>query len=271
MADRVWELASLPKSYWDESDPEAATPNASPAKFGSPVGGAYLEDSGDESYADHELNFSVDSPNKVPVVTYTTEEEEASETTSTSPATTVRQFDHSIDSSSGLSYQGDVENSMAVSTLGDSVSLTKFDAETSPVNTSALSGPHEQDKSVIMPRKKEVIVAETVVSTSSDSSGDLTAIRSPKPEATTEFSSPDHLSMNTSDEQDDEIATPKTDVFYTPPQPQRTETLALVAKTIVNQVDIYDEATRRWAQRVLEVMSSPTPKLLAAEPHHHSP
>eukprot|EP00977_Amphora_coffeiformis_P025262 scaffold18997_cov76-Amphora_coffeaeformis.AAC.1 len=80
LPDRVWELATMPKSYWDESDPEAPTPDNSPGVLPrSPYGTPYLRDTyddEDDSFADHELNFSADSPCKqVPGVTCTTEEE----------------------------------------------------------------------------------------------------------------------------------------------------------------------------------------------------
>jgi hypothetical protein len=84
LPDRIWELAAMPKSYWDESDPEAPTPEHTPIQGSMHLqGGMFLRDDmeDDTSFADNQLDFSTDS-HTLPVVTYSTEEEESTEYTS---------------------------------------------------------------------------------------------------------------------------------------------------------------------------------------------
>jgi hypothetical protein len=78
LPDRIWELAAMPKSYWDESDPEAPTPEHTPIHGAMPLqGGMFLCDDEEEdiSFADNQLDFSTDSP--LPIVTCSTEEEDS--------------------------------------------------------------------------------------------------------------------------------------------------------------------------------------------------
>ena len=284
LSDRVWELAALPKSHWDESDPEAPTPECSPAKFRSPVGGVFLRDSsGEESYVDHELNFSAD---------YTSDDdEEETQRGSSSPATTATRssgrFTEDPSSSGNSSYQADAENdSTGTPLLGDSMTLTNH-ANTSllpvdpPETTEQESGTCDNDAahdktSTTKDSTKDLVVVETASLTSSGSEVTNQAkeiATSSSPDVSQDESTVTDCGSSTST-----IFTSKAEVFYTPQQQQQQKpstaqpdaALAMVAQTIVSESGIYDAATRRWAQRVLAEMRSPTPKLLAAEPYVES-
>lgn len=334
LTERVWELARLPKSYWDVSDPEAPTPDHSPSSFRESPERTCLDDGyeleyyDDEGFADRALDFSNASPT-LPAVTYTTEEEECSQT-STSPANTNRTCDgtsmfvrHHDSSSPNSDTTDDASSIVLLDPLTAETELSspvvKLLQETFPVvlDETAITAPLAL--TVDSPEKKETVDPPATTMTTamqsmenpavsmdeesqagSQDSGDVVNDADDDEEeeevvventlarscSTSECSSSDEsqdgedsVSSSTSSATVDTLPTTrgKADVFYTPKQDvtsmaaerRNDDTLESVAKTIVREAEIYDEATQRWARRVLEEITSPKPMLLAATPHNY--
>lgn len=296
LSDRVWELASMPKSYWDESDPEAPTPDHSPAAnhFQSPEGCLYLrdddyfEDDTEANFADNELDFSSDSPCKQPAMTYTTEEEEYSEASSSTDVSLRRQSDppESVDGSLTVRRVDSYDNDPLVFSQ-DSIgyedlptpekSFERNIVKTfcySKENAGMAKGPLVLDKLPLVNDSKKVVDVDPVVTNSEDID----------PDASGDVSTDDNKTEDSQHEDDEEFASVgssasstntnvngrhKADVFYTPKQQAngKGDSLESVARTIVREAHVYDEATQRWARRILTDMFSPPLKLITNTPH----
>ena len=287
LPDRVWELATMPKSYWDESDPEAPTPDHSPVgNFRSPTGCAYLQDDEydeENSFADHELNLSSDSQCKLPAVTYTTEEEEYSQ--GSSPTDSRRQseplseetfmmrplqsFDPSDDDpvtseeeildSPGGTYGKNVVMTYRY-TMKEAVAGKKI-----PNAFNADDAAQERKKSMD-PDPVMTFLQEKPAVSEEETPGSSPASKGTFSDESIEVED-DEESASTQDSSGSGN-TRKDDVFYTPKQDvSGGDSLKSVAQTIIREAHVYDEATQKWARQVLEEMQSPKPKLLAASPH----
>ena len=282
LADRVWDLATMPKSYWDESDPEAPTPDHSPVgNFRSPTGCAYLQDGyGEEnSFADNELDFSSDSPCKLPAVTYTTEEEEHSQASS---AAGTRRQSSSVQESLLLrpmqSFEtseddpvvsaGESLDTMPEKACGKNVVMAYCYKTEENASEQEVAIPTEIEQRTQEQQKKSVDPDPVVTSSIENTpvSEEDTSYHSPSEESLSEDSAEEE---STSTGFSPSISSHKADIFYTPKQDATgPDSLKSVAQTIVLQAHVYDEATQKWARQVLAEMTSPKPKLLAATPHH---
>ena len=130
------------------------------------------------------------------------------------------------------------------------------------------------DKLPLVNDSKKVVDVDPVVTNSEDID----------PDASGDVSTDDNKTEDSQHEDDEEFASVgssasstntnvngrhKADVLYTPKQQAngKGDSLESVARTIVREAHVYDEATQRWARRILTDMFSPPLKLITNTPH----